>query len=76
MFSHLFCFQKDRKPNKVRFLFFILMKEFKSEFLKKININFMVIFTSMVSLSPLRFSAVIGSRGHQESAAYETADAF
>ena len=52
------------------------MKELKNELLKNININFMVIFTSIACTlfkskfvsSRQRFSAVQRSRGHQESA--------
>ena len=84
MLPFVFCFQKDRKRNKVRFSFFISMKELKSELIKNININFMVIFTSKLYtlfkskfvLSPLKFSAVQWSREHQESSVYKTADAF
>ena len=62
--------------NTVRFSFFILMKKLKNELLKQIKINFMIIITSIVYTlfksqfvsSPLRFSAVQWSRGHQESA--------
>ena len=64
--------------------FFIFMKEWKNKLLKQIMINFMIIFTSMVYIlfkrkflsSPLRFSAVQWSRGHQASAVYKTADVF
>ena len=60
----------------LRFSFFILMKKLKSELLKQIKINFMIIITSIVYTlfksqfvsSPLRISAVQWSRGHQESA--------
>ena len=54
------------------------MEELKNESIKKIKINFMVIFTSMVYTlfkssklvsSSLRFSAVQWSHGHQESVA-------
>ena len=84
MLPFVFCFQKDRKRNKVRFSFFISMKELKSELIKNININFMVIFTSKLYtlfkskfvLSPLKFSAVQWSREHQESSVYKTAHAF
>ena len=63
--------------SKIQFFsFFIFMMELKNELLKKIKTNFMVIFRSMVytlfksklASSPLRFSAVQWSRGHQEFA--------
>ena len=60
------------------------MKELKNELLKNININFMVIFTSIACMlfkskfvsSPQRFSAVQWSRGRQESAVQKRADVF
>ena len=68
--------KKDGKQNTVCFSFFILTKKLKNELIKQIKINFMITITSMVYTlfmiqyvpSPLRFSAVQWSRGHQEFA--------
>ena len=76
IFSNSF-FIKKRKTKYS--LFFVFMKKLKKELLKKIKINFMVIFTSMVYTlskckfvsSPLRISAVQWSLGHQESAVWK-----
>ena len=77
LYLHLFfIFIKNRKGNTVRFSLFILMKKLKNELLEQIKINFMIIITSIVYTlfksqfvsSPLRFSAMQWSRGHQESA--------
>ena len=67
---------KHGKRNTVRLSFFIFMKESKNKLLKKVNINFMVVSTSIVYglikskfvPSPLRFSGVQWLSGHQESA--------
>ena len=56
------------------------MKKLKNELLTQIKFNFMIIITSMVHTlfknqfvsSPLRFSAVQWSRGHQEFVVYKT----
>ena len=68
IFNALFRFSvsiKNGKRNTIRFSFFMfIMKELKKLLLKKIKINFMVIFTSMVYTlcksnfvsSPLRLS--------------------
>ena len=79
--NFIFQFIKKRKwdfgyTDSVRFSFFILIKKLKNELLKQMRINFMIIITSIVYTlfknqfvsSPLRFSAVQWSRGHQESA--------
>ena len=79
-----FIFKKNVKRNTVRISFFIFTKEFKIELLKQIKINFMILFTSMIYMlfkskfvpSPLRFSAVQQSRGHQKSAVQKTVDVF
>ena len=63
---------KNGKRNTVHFSLFSFMKKFRKELLKKIKINFMVIFKYMVYTlfkskfvsSPLRFSAVQWSCGH------------
>ena len=64
--------------NEIQFVFrfFVFMKELKNKLFKKIKINFMFFFISMVytllkrkfGSSPLRFSAVQWSDGYQESA--------
>ena len=67
--------KKNEKRNTVHFSFFIFMMELKNELLKQININFMITVTSMIYKlfktkfvsSPLTFSAVQWSCGHQES---------
>ena len=73
-----FYFNKEDKIQIIDsfFEFFILKKKLKNELLKQIKINFMIIITSIVYTlfknqfvsSPLRFSAVQWSRGHQKSA--------
>ena len=75
--SFVSIFIKNGKGNTVRFLFFIFMMELKNKLLKQIRINFMITVTSMIYMlfkskfvsSPLTFSAVQWSCGHQESAA-------
>ena len=60
------------------------MEELKNELIKKIKINFMAIFTSMLYTllkskfvsSPPRVSTVQWSREHQEYAFWKTADVF
>ena len=64
--------KKMENRNTARFSFFVFKKELKNELLKQITINFMIVFISILYnlfkskfvSSPLRFSAVQGSRGH------------
>ena len=74
-FIRFLFFIKNGKRNKIQYSFFIFMKKLKKELLKKIKINFMVIFTSIVYTvfrskfvsSTLGFPAVQWSQRHQES---------
>ena len=70
--------------NEIQFLF-LFTKELKNELLKQIKIHKMndhvtsmvyTLFKSKFMSSPLRFSAVQWSCGHQESAVYKTTDTF
>ena len=77
MLLFVFQFHKKWETRYSFFSFFIFMMELQNELLKQIKINFMIIFTSMIYTlfkskfvsSPLRFSAVQQSRGHQVSSA-------
>ena len=78
MASLVFHFHKKTMENEIQFIFRFSFswRNWKLKYLNNIKINFLIIVTSMVYplfkskfvSSPRKFSAVQGSRGHQESA--------